>query len=457
MPVQADTLIAGATIITLDDERRVIRNGAVAFAGDRIVGVGALADLSGIAAREVIDGRGFVLTPGFVNGHVHITETLIRGLIPEALPFEEELGEWVIPLYKSMTAREQAVGAQLAVAAMLRTGTTTFLEAGTILALDEVAEAIAPSGIRARLGRWSEDRVWEPGADGAALTGAAVEALAADLARHPDDGRRIVAWPNLIGHMTATDALWQAAATMAQKTRTGICAHMSPVGDDAAWYLAHSGRRPIAHLAQLGVLSPAVNLVHMVHVDSDEVALVAASGASVTHCPGAAIRCGYGTTRHGLFPEMARAGVNIALGTDGADNHDMMRVMTLMAGLFKDAREDRSLFPAQEVLAMATLGGAKAAGLAGEVGALVPGMKADIVAHDIRRPEWQPVNDPVNQLVWSADGRGVHSVWVDGRRVVNGFACTLLNEAALYDEGQALANDIRRRHDAARSHVVPMA
>jgi cytosine/adenosine deaminase-related metal-dependent hydrolase len=183
----------------------------------------------------------------------------------------------------------------------------------------------------------------------------------------------------------------------------------------------------------------------MVHVDRHEAELVAASGTNVTHCPDASLRSGYGVTHRGLFPEMAKAGVNLALGTDGADNHDMMRVMALMASLFRDVREDRSLFPAHEALEMGTLNGAKVLGLEDSIGALAVGMKADIVAHDARRPEWCPLNNPVEQLIASADGRGVHSVWVDGARVVEDYRCTLIDEDALYAEGQAAAEAVLGR------------
>ncbi|MEE4450655.1 amidohydrolase family protein [Novosphingobium resinovorum] len=443
--MQADTLITGATLVTMDARRRVIRDGAVAFAGDTIVAVGKAAELAGIDARTVIDGSRFLLTPGFVNAHVHVTETLIRGFVPGDLPFDETLGRWVIPLYKDHSPAEQAVAARLAVAAMLRTGTTSFIEAGTIIAFDEVMAAIAGTGIRARIGRWTEDRAWDPAADAEALTREASAALERDLAAYPQDGRRIAAWPNLIGHMTATDALWRQATALARRTGTGISAHMSPVADDAAWYLAETGRRPVEHLADLGVLGPHLNLVHMVHIDAREAALVAASGTRVTFCPDASLRSGYGAMRHGLFPEMAEAGVTIALGTDGADNHDMMRVMALMASLFRDAREDRSLFPAHAALEMATVNGARVMGLADTIGALAVGMKADVVAHDLARPEWVPLNNPVEQLVASADGRGVHSVWVDGVRVVEDQRCTLIDEAALQAEGQAMAEAILAR------------
>lgn len=193
------------------------------------------------------------------------------------------------------------------------------------------------------------------------------------------------------------------------------------------------------------MLSPRLNLVHMVHVDADEVARVARSGASITFCPGTALKCGYGATRIGLYPEMATAGINLLLGTDGADTHDLIRAMGEMAGMFKDARQDRSLFGGDAVLAMATLNAAKAMGMAETIGHLAPGMKADIVLHDINRPEWRPLNDPVRQLIWSADGRSVHSVWVDGQRVVADGRCTRIDEAALYAEAQVAAADILAR------------
>ena len=442
--MHVDTLITGAVIITMDAERRVLADGAIAIAGDRIVAVGPSAEITP-PARETIDGRGFLVTPGLINSHVHITETLIRGVIPEDLPFEEELGRWVIPLYKGQTAAEQILAAKLAIAAMLRTGTTTFVEAGTILAFDAVMAAIAETGIRARTGRWAEDRAWDPAADAAALTHNAIAALEQDCAAHPDDGRLIAAWPHLIGHNTATDGLWRAAAAIAERHHLGLSAHMSPAVDDSQWYLAHEGARPIVHLDGLGVLSPRLNLVHMVHVDADEVARVARSGASITFCPGTALKCGYGATRIGLYPEMAAAGINLLLGTDGADTHDLIRAMGEMAGMFKDARQDRSLFGGDAVLAMATLNAAQAMGMAETIGHLAPGMKADLVLHDINRPEWRPLNDPVRQLIWSADGRSVHSVWVDGQRVVAEGRCTRIDEAALYAEAQVAAADILAR------------
>ncbi|MGI4876500.1 MAG: amidohydrolase family protein, partial [Janthinobacterium lividum] len=440
----ADTLIVGATVVTMDPGRRVITDGAIAIRHDRIVAVGKRAEIEPVCtARAVVDGRRFVATPGFVNGHVHLTEVLLRGFMPESLPFAESLDHWVIPLYESHSPAEQAISAQLGVLGMLRTGTTSFIEAGTMIAFDTVTEAIMATGIRGRVGRWVLDRAFAPEGDQAALTDQALRDLEDELVRYPGgDGQRIAAWPLLIGHNTNTDELWQGAKRLADAYGAGISAHMSPVANDADWYLANTGHRPIEHLASLGVLGPNVSLVHMVHVDAGEVAALAASGTNVIHCPGAALKGGYGAGSVGLFPEMAAAGVNLGLGTDGSDHGDMMRAMTLMAGLFKDARRDTSIFPATEVLEMATLNGARALGLSGQVGSLAVGMKADLVLHDTDRPEWRPVLNVPRQLVWSADGRGVHSVWVDGVRVVDDYRCTTIDEDRLYAEAQVAAEAI---------------
>jgi cytosine/adenosine deaminase-related metal-dependent hydrolase len=232
---------------------------------------------------------------------------------------------------------------------------------------------------------------------------------------------------------------------------------MSPAQSDPDWYIANTGKRPIQHLAEIGVLGPNVSLTHMVHVDGDEVAILAETGTNVIHCPGAALKGGYGATAVGRFPEMAEAGVTLLLGTDGGDQADMMKSISLVAGLFKDARRDASLFPAHQALEMATVNGAKALGMSDRIGSLEVGKKADLVLHDTDRPEWRPLSNVVSQLVWSADGRGVHSVWVDGRRVVDNYRCTTIDEEKLYAEAQAAADSITGRSGLPRISAWPVS
>ena len=443
-----DLLIRHAWLVTMDDQRRIYRDGAIAILGDRIWDVGPSAEVEArVAARETIEGARFVVTPGFVNCHIHVTgEPITRGYIPDDTDWRANVFDWLIPTYLAQSPEEERLSAQFAALEMLRTGTTCFVEAGTILDLAAVHDGLAEIGIRGRFGQWLQDRAFAPGEDQAALTAEAIGKMERELDRYPVHGDPLLAaWPCLVGHNTATDDLWRAATALARERGAGVSAHMSPDPADPDFYLASTGRRPVAHLSAIGALGPHLSLTHAIHLDHAEVALLAETGTSVTHCPMTAMKGAYGASSAGLFPEMAAAGVNIQLGTDGHNNGnaaDMMRAMYVTAGLFKDARRDASLFSAYRVLECATLNGARGARLGHAIGALVPGMKADFVLHDRERPEWVPLLNVVNQLVYSADGRGVHSVWVDGRRVVADYRSTLIDEerllARIEEAGSAL-------------------
>tara|TARA_R110000796_G_scaffold77989_1_gene174260 strand:- start:1058 stop:2455 length:1398 start_codon:yes stop_codon:yes gene_type:complete len=442
-PAPVDLLIRNAWIVTMDAERRIYRDGAIALCGNRIHSIGQDSEVSkAVSSRQTLDGSGFVITPGFVNCHVHLTgEPLTRGIVPDNTDWQANVFGWLIPMYMTQTPADERLSAQFAALEMLRTGTTSFIEAGTILDLYAVADGLAEIGIRGKIGQWLQDRAFAPDDDQTALTDSALSRMEAQSNAYPQtEDALISAWPLLVGHNTATDDLWRGATDLARSKGLGVSAHMSADPADPDYYLETSGKRAIAHLADIGALGPHLSLTHAVHLDQAEVDLLASSGTHVTHCPMTAMKGGYGASSAGLFPEMAAAGVNIQLGTDGNNNgntSDIMRAMFAMAGLFKDARRDANLFSAYSVLEAATINGAKGAQMADQIGSLEPGKKADFVLHDRNRPEWVPLFNPVNQLVYSADGRGVHSVWVDGRRVVENYRSTLIDEDRLLAEVQA--------------------
>ena len=452
------TLITDATVVTLDAQRRIIADGALALRGDRIIALGKSRELrQQFATAQVIDGHRFVITPGFVDAHIHITgDPLTRGYIPDDIDagFEDKLARWVIPRFVAQTPEDERLSAQLAAVQMLRSGTTCFLEAGTIRHLDAVVDGLVSSGIRARVGTWVEGRDADPGRQ-AIATDRAIRALEDEVQRHPADGRLVAAYPLLIGHTTNSDAVWQAARRLADAHGLAVSAHMSPFRSDPDWYLAHTGRRPLEHLEHIGVLGPNLALTHLAHIDVHEQALLAASGASAIFCPMSAIKGAFGVSRAGRLPEMSAAGINLALGTDG-DPPDLMQKMSLAAALFKDARQDPRVFPAQQVLEMATLGGARALRLQHQIGSLEVGKKADLVLHDTQRPEWQPLLNALHQLVWSSDGRAVHSVFVDGVRVVDDYCCTLIDENALYHQVGPVARALLARSQVPNVSAWPI-
>ena len=440
-PVTADLLISGATLITMDAERRVIEDGAIAFAGERIVAVGKREALARtVRARETLDARRFVATPGFFDAHIHITgDPLTRGFArggPD-VSWSDRLTKWVIPIFRSQTPDDERLAAQCAALAMIRYGATTFLEAGTVTHLDAVMEGLAETGIRGRVGEWVEGRA-RGAEDPAAVSAAAIAVLESEIARYPEDGEtRLAAWPVLVGHSTNSDAVWRAAKDLADAHDLCVSAHMSPRLGDPEWYLANYRRRPLEHLADIGVLGPNLALTHLAQIDRAELDLLAGSGASAIHCAHAAFQGGFGLSQIGLYPEMLARGVNVMLGTDGAAA-DILASARLMASVFRDARADEHLISPGAMLEMAITNGARGMRMSERLGSLEVGKKADIVLHDTDLPEWGPVFDAPAQLALTAPSSGVHSVWIDGEQLLDAGRSTRLDEEkVLADARQA--------------------
>ena len=314
---------------------------------------------------------------------------------------------------------------------MIRYGTTTFLEAGTVTHLDAVMEGLAETGIRGRVGEWVEGRA-RGDEDPAAVSAAAIAVLESEIERYPDDGEtRLAAWPVLVGHSTNSDAVWRAAKDLADAHGLVVSAHMSPRIGDPEFFLATYGRRPLEHLADIGVLGPNVALTHLAQIDQAELELLAGSGASAIHCAHAAFQGGFGLSQIGLYPEMLARGVNVMLGTDGVGGRhpglgpaDGQRVPR------------RPLRPGPDLARRHAGDGdhrtARAAwGWPRSLGSLEVGKKADIVLHDTDLPEWGPVFDAPAQLAIDAPSSGVHSVWIDGEQVLDAGRSTRLDETKL--------------------------
>jgi cytosine/adenosine deaminase-related metal-dependent hydrolase len=320
---------------------------------------------------------------------------------------------------------------------MMRGGTTCFLEAGTVSHLEAVMEALAPTGIRGRVGEWVEGRAYDPAADQAAVSAAAIAQLEREIARYPaGDDARLAAWPVLVGHSTNSDDVWRAAKALADAHGLGVSAHMSPRASDPEWFLKTYGRRPLEHLADIGILGPNVCLTHLADIDTAELDALAASGASAIFCPHAALAGGFGLSRIGLYPELADRGVNVMLGTDGVAA-DILGAARLMALLFRDARADETLYPPAAILEMATLNGARGLRLGEAIGSLEVGKKADFVLHDTDAPAWGAVFDPVAQLALDAPTGAVHAVWIDGVQVIDAGRATLFDEDELLARARA--------------------
>ena len=449
-PKEIDRLVDGWYVVTMNETRDIIHRGSVAVHQDRIVDVGKTAELEQrYKAAQRLGGERFVITPGLINAHIHITgEPITRGYVPDDTPFEENVFVWLCGLYSVAKPAEEKASGQLAAVEMLRSGTTSFLEAGTINYLDEVVEGLEQVGIRGRVGKW----IWDLPPEPSVYRQSTDEAIAnlqrqLEMYRAADDAR-ISAWSIIVGHTTCSDPLWKGAKALSDEHNVGLSFHMSPAKIDPETFIAEFGHRPMVHLAELGVLGNNCAITHCVHLDDQEISLLAEHGVSVAHCPTTALKVSYGITQVGKFPEMVQQGINVSIGIDGnnASNYsDMMRATYLVAGLFKDARTDPQMFPAEMAFEMATLGGARTLLMEDQIGSLEPGKKADLVLHDSDRPEWRPLLNVMNQLVWSADGRGVHTVLVDGHVVVEDSHCTNIDEQQLWADVQSMGEAITAR------------
>ena len=449
-------LVEHAVVVTMDAARRIFLDGSVLIDGERIVQVGRAADVRIPApVTRVINGRGRLVLPGFVDTHVHLSEHLSRGLMPDDVPVERYVPDWYVPLYATITPEEEAAAAQLACLEMLRTGTTTFCEAGTLFDLPAVAQAVDTVGLRAILGRWTWDLARGPGrlAQSTEETLRLTEEALLDVTQCAT--ARVSAWPLLIGFGTCSEALIRGAHALAERHSTGW---------GMMQFASHPLRKtadtlPLRELDDWGVLGPRTKLAHMVHVDLDDIALLAQRDVKISHCPSAALKHVKGLFAHGRFAEMLEAGVTVSLGGDSANgsNHfDMLRLMYLAGLVPKDAHLDPAVMPPERVLEMATLHGARALGLGDEIGSLEPRKRADLVIFDLDQPEWRPLLDPVNTLVYSASGASVQTVMVDGRLVLDDRRVTMVDELEVLTRVERLARPYHARAGLAARPKWPM-
>jgi 5-methylthioadenosine/S-adenosylhomocysteine deaminase len=450
-------------VLTADAEDRRLRDGALVVEDDRIVAVGpndaVLAEHAPAEGDEVVDGRHLGVTPGFVDTHVHLSETLSRAVFPDNLGTRAWVFHWAKPFYAHVDADDERVSVQLGVAEMLRSGTTCFLDMGAQNDPGVTARAAGELGIRGITGRhaadnrperippgWSDEMVDHHFFPNHEVALEVLEQCVRDWNGHADG--RIRCWVNIEGKEPCTLELHVGARALAERLGVGTTYHIASNIEESQIAERRYGRRPVTRIAEHHGLGSNLVMAHAVAVDDDEVGLLADHGTSVAFCPSTSLKLAKGATRIGRYPEMLDAGVTVGLGTDGvsaAGNLNLMRQLYLMAGLFKDARLDADLVGAGRAFRMATIDGARALGWADEIGSLEPRKKADFVLFDLDHPEWVPFHDPLQALVWSVSPASIAETWVDGRRLYARGRVLTLDERELHAEARARAAAIVRR------------
>jgi 5-methylthioadenosine/S-adenosylhomocysteine deaminase len=434
-------------IITMDPERRIISNGSLVVQGQNILLVGKAGELADVQADRVIDATDMVITPGFCNGHMHISYAhATRGIFPD------DLGSAYLPnvfkLQAIMTEEEEYHTSLLAITELLKYGTTTFMDPGSTKYLDRCMDAYQLTGCRIITGAHVTDKPNPLGLP-TYSTAEAIEIVETTIKSFDRqlDGR-VRAWAMPFAPNMCTDELLLECKRLADHYDTGLTLHYNNGDNYVETSIKETGMRPTQYLEKLGILGENITLAHMLGQDESEIEVLAQTGTRAVVVPTAAVKGGAGMTQSGLLPEMLDAGMTVGLGTDAGNNSNLLetnRAMYLIAVLYKDARQDSKTIPAETALEMATIYGAEALGLGDEIGSLEPGKKADLVLYDTRSVEWQTLFNPVNNLVYNADGRSVHTVMVDGKIVVEDHKPLFVDEWALAQKVQGIGEDMLAR------------
>jgi len=449
--------------ITADDRDRVLRDAALLIHGDRIRDIGTTGEvrerLGATAPDRVIDGRWLGVTPGFIDTHVHLSETLSRAVFPDVLATRAWVFHWAKPFYAHVDESDERVSVLLGAAEMLRSGTTCFLDMGAQNDAGLTAKAAGQIGIRGVVGRhaadrrpaetpsgWSEEMMnhhFFPNHE------AALEALEDSVRRwNGFAGGRIRCWVNIEGKEPCSLELHLGARELAARLGVGTTYHIASSIEESRASERKYGRWPITRIAESNGLGSNLVVAHAVAVTDGEVQLLAENRTAVAFCPSTSLKLAKGATAIGKYPEMLDAGVIVGLGTDGvsaAGNLNLHRQVHLVAGLFKDARLDPTLVGARQAVRMATIDGARALGWDDQIGSLEVGKQADFVLFDLDHHEWTPYSDPLQALVWSVSAASIAQTWVAGRALFQDGRVTAIDERSLRQDARERAATIVAR------------
>ncbi|MGQ0750457.1 MAG: amidohydrolase family protein [Betaproteobacteria bacterium] len=458
-------------VLTADREDQVLQRASVVVENDRIADVGPAAEVARRNPRasfdETLDGSHYGMTPGFIDSHVHLSETLSRAVFPDNLATRAWVFHWAKPFYANVDARDELVGATIGMAEMLRCGTTCFLDMGAQNDVAGVVRAIEQSGMRGITGRhaadvrpdtipegWTEEMMAHHFFPDVRVALKELEATV--KAHHGAASGRVRCWVNIEGKEPCSLELHVGSRALAEKLGVGTTYHLATSIEEARVSEKRHGVWPISRIANAGGLGPNLVIAHCVAVTDEEIERMAKAGTMVAFCPATSVKLAKGAAKIGKYPEMIEAGIRIGIGTDGVSaggNLNLMRQMYLVAGMFKDARMDSTLVGARKALRMATIEGAQLLGWDDEIGSIERGKKADFVLFDLDHYEWVPYGDPLQAVVYSASPASIAQTWVDGKALFRDGRVATIDERALREEARARAAAVVKRAGLSLAHT----
>ena len=425
-PVAVDLLVTGATVVTMDPDRRVIEGGFLAVRGDSVVAIGeqvATMFPKGLTATKTIDARGKIVIPGLINGHTHIPMVLMRGL-KDDVTLDDWLRKYIFPAEaRNVTEDYVRWGSRLALAEMIRSGTTTF--ADMYYFEDAEAEETKAAGLRGFLG---ETWIDFPAPDNKNETEMAAYTEKFLKKWQGDPFIHAAVAPHSI--YTCSEKTLRDSAALARKYHAPILIHVAEMEKEFVDSVKTNGATPVEYLDRIGVLGPDVLAAHCIWLDSTDMKIVAERQTGCVHNPSSNMMLASGVAA--VVDERA-AGMRVGLGTDGpaGSNNDlnMMEEMDLAAKLQKTYRVDPRALGAKGALEMATIEGARALHMEKEIGSLEVGKKADLVMLNLNAPNAVPMYDVYSQIVYALKASEVETVVVGGKILLKDGKLLTVDEA----------------------------
>jgi len=415
-----DTLIFARWVIPIAPAGRVLEDAAVAIADGRIAAVLSASDARGLRAERTVALPEHALLPGLVNAHGHAAMTLLRGFADD-VPLHAWLNDYIWPAEGRWVSEEFVRdGTQLAVAEMLRSGVTTFADMYFFPGI--TAQAAQDAGMRAQIHFPVFDfpSAWGQGPD---------DYIHKGLQLRDDFKHSSLISVGFGPHApyTVGDEALARVATLAEELDAAVQIHVHETRHEVEQALRERGERPLARLHRLGLLGPRTMCVHGTELDDSDIALLAQNNSHVVHCPESNLKLASGFCP---VAKLLGAGVNVALGTDGAASNndlDLFGELRTAALLAKAVAGDASALPAHAALYMATLAGARALGLEERIGSIEAGKAADLIAVNLGDAESEPLYHPPSQLVYGNSGSRVSHSWIGGRLLLENRQPTTIN------------------------------
>ena len=433
-----DLIVAHGIVVTMDAPRNVYQDGAVAVRGDSIVAVGPRKDIeSKFAAAKTIDAHGGLILPGFINGHTHVPMTLFRGLHDD-VTLNDWLYKYIFPA-EAKNVNEEFVrwGTRLAAAEQIRSGVTTFADMYYFEAA--IAEETKAAGMRGVLGETFIDFPAPDNKSEAAM----LEYTERFLKRWQGDPLiHAGAAPHSI--YTCSKKTLQDAAALARKYHAPILIHVAEMKKEWDDSEKQNGMSPVQYLDKIGVLGPDIVAAHCIFVDAADRKTLAERGVGCVHNPSSNMMIASGVAP---VPEERAAGIAVGLGTDGPagsnNDLDIMEEIDLAAKLAKISKMNPLALGAKDVVAMATIDGARAIHMEKEIGSLETGKKADIVLISLDEPNAVPMYDVYAQIAYSLKGSDVETVIIGGKIVMRDRKLLTVDEPAVVEKAREYGKQVK--------------